>query len=230
MGANFNLKTSLVVVAMLVLPVAQAASMSKVDYKAGKSRISADYKTDKAACAALAGNFKDICVEEAKAKEAESKVREAEAKAAQAELEAALREVKAQEDAFNNKTNLLTRKSEDESTGVVNRNKAKAELSQHLASDPLPLRKAKITQEAAVKKAEKATNAAIDARRAAEQAKAAAEAAVEETQRKVEEAEAYLREVKMKPGTAQGQIWWMERELREARAYLPERKGGYKKQ
>jgi hypothetical protein len=77
MGANFNLKASLVVVAMLVLPVAQAASMSKVDYKTGKSRISADYKTDKAACAALAGNIKDICGEEAKAKE----------KVAKAELE-----------------------------------------------------------------------------------------------------------------------------------------------
>ena len=43
---------------MLVLPIAQAATMTKSDYKA-----------DKTACAALAGNAKDICVEEAKAKE-----------------------------------------------------------------------------------------------------------------------------------------------------------------
>ena len=58
MNNYFNLKASLIVGAMLVLPIAQAATMTK-----------ADYKTDKTACAALAGNAKDICVEEAKAKE-----------------------------------------------------------------------------------------------------------------------------------------------------------------
>jgi len=167
--------------------------------------------------------------QEAKTKMAESKSREAEAKAAQQELEAALKELKAQEDEFNNKTNTLKTKSEDESSSVVARNKAKNELSQHLASDPLPLRKAKITQEAAVKKADKATAAASEALKAAVAAQQAAEAAVEDTQKKVEEAEAYLMEVKSKPGSAQGQIWWLERELKEARAYLPERKGGYKK-
>merc|ERR1712063_56368 len=86
------------------------------------------------------------------------KAREAEAKAAQQELEAALAEVKAQEDAYNQKKADLELKSTQ--GGVVSQNKAKAELSQHLAEDPLPLRRAKITQEAAVKKAERATNAA----------------------------------------------------------------------
>jgi len=166
---------------------------------------------------------------EAKAKETESKNKEKEAKAAQQELEAALKELKAQEDEFNNKTNTLKTKSEDEGSSVVARNKAKNELSQHLASDPLPLRKAKITQEAAVKKADKATQAASDALKAAIAAKDAAEAAVEETQKKFEEAEAYLREVKSKPGSAQGQIWWLERELHEKKKFLPERKGGIKK-
>lgn len=77
MNKHFNLKASLIVAAMLVLPIAQAATMSLADYKAGKTRISADYKTEKSACAALAGNTKDICVEEAKAKQ----------KVAKAELE-----------------------------------------------------------------------------------------------------------------------------------------------
>jgi hypothetical protein len=49
--------------------VAQAATMSKADYKADKDRIGANYKNDKAACASLSGNAKDICIEEAKAKE-----------------------------------------------------------------------------------------------------------------------------------------------------------------
>jgi len=199
---------------------------------------------------------------EAKAREAESKskaemskVKETEARAAQVELEAALAEVKAQEDSFNAKTADLKRKSEEGT--VVAQNKAKNELAQHLASDSLPLRKAKITQEAAVKKAEKASKAAADARVAAENAaveatkatKAAekarqdseratreAEAAVEAMQVKVDEAEAFLNYVKSKPGKAAGAIWWMERELHEKKKYLPfrkillpERKGGITK-
>jgi len=69
MNTTFTLKASLIVAAMLVLPLAQAASMAKADYKAGKTRISADYKADKAACASFTDNAKDICLEEAKAKE-----------------------------------------------------------------------------------------------------------------------------------------------------------------
>ena len=45
---------------------------------------------------------------------------------------------------------------------MVSRNKAKNELAQHLGEDPLPLRKAKITAEAAVKRAERAKKAAED--------------------------------------------------------------------
>jgi len=95
-------------------------------------------------------------------------------------------------------------------------------LAQHLASDPLPLRKAKITQEAAVKKAKRAVKAAAEA-------SAAAEAALDDCQKKFEEAEAYLIEVKSKPGSAQGQLFWIERELKEAKFYLPEKRGGQKK-
>jgi hypothetical protein len=50
-------------------PLAQAATMTKSDYKAGKTRISADYKAAKAACAAFADNANDICIQQAKAKE-----------------------------------------------------------------------------------------------------------------------------------------------------------------
>lgn len=69
MKTSFNLKASLVVAALLSFSVAQAATLSKAEYKADKTRISADYKADKAACAAFAANAKDICVQEAKAKE-----------------------------------------------------------------------------------------------------------------------------------------------------------------
>merc|ERR1712100_216646 len=167
----------------------------------------------------------------AKKDAAASVEREQEAKAAQDELEAALAEVKAQEDAYNSKTEELKKKSE--TGGVVSRNKAANELAQHLAEDPLPLRKAKITAEAAVKRSEKATKAAADARGAAEKAAVEAtnarKAALDDASKKLQEAEDYLEEVKSKPGCAHGALWWIERELHEQKAYLPESKGGYRK-
>ena len=187
-------------------------------------------------------------VENAKKQEQEAYDRAAESAAAQKELEAALAELKAQEDAYNNKKLDLERKSQE--GGVVSRNKAANELAQHLAEDPLPLRRAKITQEAAVKKAERARleaeaaaerssqarAASEEARAAAERAAAeseaaknAAEAAVEEAANRVGEAEEYLKKVKSKPGQAQGAIWWLERELYEQRKYLPASRGGIAK-
>ena len=78
MNKLFTLKASLLVAGLLALPMAQAAtSMSKADYSAAKSRISDDYKTAKKGCAALSANAKDVCTQEAKAKE----------KVARAELE-----------------------------------------------------------------------------------------------------------------------------------------------
>jgi len=95
-------------------------------------------------------------------------------------------------------------------------------LAQHLAEDPLPLRKAKITLEAAVKKAERAAADAAAARVAAEHALAEAE-------RRLADAEAYLNEVRNKPGSAAGALWWIDRELHEQKKYLPERRGGISK-
>ena len=77
MNSILSFKSTLIAAALLALPVSQAFAMTKVEYKADKSRISADYKADKKACAAQSGNAKDICVKEAKGKE----------KVARAELE-----------------------------------------------------------------------------------------------------------------------------------------------
>lgn len=48
---------------------AMAQTLSKDDYKAGKDKISADYKSAKAACDALSANPKDICIAQAKGAE-----------------------------------------------------------------------------------------------------------------------------------------------------------------
>ena len=69
MTKNPGFKLALLTAALLALPVAQAAVMSKAAYQSTKTRIQADYKSDKAACGSQSGNAKDICVEEGKAKE-----------------------------------------------------------------------------------------------------------------------------------------------------------------
>lgn len=68
MTLRIALQTSLLASALGMLPLAQAAQISQADYSAGKTRISATYKADKTACAALAANAKDVCQEQAKAR------------------------------------------------------------------------------------------------------------------------------------------------------------------
>jgi len=137
--------------------------------------------------------------EQAKKDAVAAKQAEVDAQAAQKELEAALAELKKEEDAFNAKKSELERKGNDESIGLVTRNKAKNELAQLLAEDPLPLKRAKITQEAAVRKAEKATAHAAQTRQASEasassaskaRAQAEQDAAQAESARKSAEADA----------------------------------------
>ena len=70
-------QAALLCLSLICTIAAQADMISKPDYKAGKTRISETYKSDKTACKSLASNAKDICEEEAKAKE----------KVARAELE-----------------------------------------------------------------------------------------------------------------------------------------------
>jgi hypothetical protein len=73
------LKTALTLAGLLAVSSGFAAdAMSKEDQKAAKDRIEATFKSDKAACAKMEGNTKDICNAEAKAKQ----------KVAQAELDA----------------------------------------------------------------------------------------------------------------------------------------------
>jgi hypothetical protein len=57
------------IVSLAMSTQASAQSMSKADYNAAKTRISSEYKADKTICKQLAGNAKDICIEEGQAKE-----------------------------------------------------------------------------------------------------------------------------------------------------------------
>ena len=77
MNSRFHLRHVLAVAALMAVSITQAATLSKADFKAGKDTIAAEYKASKMACANMAGNAKDICVEQAKGHE----------KVARAELE-----------------------------------------------------------------------------------------------------------------------------------------------
>jgi len=157
----------------------------------------------------------------AQKREREALQAEAPFKKAQEELNEAIAELKKQEDDYKRQSDQLKAKSEDMNLGPVQRNKASNELAQLLATDPLPLRQAKISLEAAERKAEKARKPFKEARERAEEAREAADRAVDECNRRYEEAERYLKEVMSKPSSPHGQIWWFERELEEARKYMP---------
>lgn len=124
-------------------------------------------------------------------------------------------------------------RANDSSLGAVARNKAKNELHQLKAKDPLPLTRAKITQKAAVKRSKKAqkniqkTIEKFEAAEAASEAAAAkAEAAKKVAEEKQATAEAKFQEVSKildnikKQGAGAGKIFWLERELKEIKKYM----------
>jgi len=188
---------------------------------------------------------------ELKVKKQEQQQKLQEQRAAEDELRSAVNDLKAQEDSFHQQIELLTRKGE-EGSSIVAKNKAKQELAQLKQENPLPLRKAKITQEAALRKvekqrkeaeavtraveaaareveqatheAEKATRELEGAQREAAESTRRVEEAVRQTEAQMQQAFDYLEEVKKKGGVAHGAIWWMERELQEAKKYLPRSK------
>lgn len=122
----------------------------------------------------------------------------------QADLKAAIDEMKKQEEEYNGKIAKLEAISNSDA-GVVTKNRAKNELAQLKDEDPLPLRRAKITQQAALRKVEKQTKV-VQTRGV-------------ELKGKVDEANEYLEKVKKSGDVAQGDIWWMQRELQEVQSY-----------
>jgi len=164
------------------------AHFPKTDWHSLVNATQGDNAAEIAACQKLMKEIQDSIPELQKA--------EHEAKLASAEQ-------KKQQQIYDDRTEELKRKSGE--GGAVSQNKAKAELAQHLAADPLPLSRAKITAEAAAKRAEKAVTTA---------------------QKRIEEIEAKLKELALKSGSAAGSLWWIERELFEAKQFLPMAKGG----
>lgn len=152
---------------------------------------------------------------------------EAEVRAAEAELQASIDEITQLEEekkAYLDKRQAIM---DDPNAGNVKKGKAASEKAQAEGEDPLPLRKAKITQKAALRRVEKArklaeaaTEAAKAAKDAAHQAHIDAEAAEAAAEVALEEANAALERLKEKGGTPLGKIWWMERVLQEKKKFM----------
>ena len=67
--STFKITMITLAVAAVFSAGAMAQSISNNDYKAGKDKISVEYKKAKAGCASLSGNAKDICIAQADGKE-----------------------------------------------------------------------------------------------------------------------------------------------------------------
>lgn len=156
-------------------------------------------------------------------------------KKAESEQRAAVDDLKNQEENYRKQLSTLESKTNDPAASTVSKNKAAAELAQLKQEDPLPLRKAKITQEASLRKVEKerkaaeaatavAASAAANAQEQANKAEASrlhAEAQANEAQEKVAELEEQTRKV-------EEAVRETEDRSREAEEYLQEvkKKGG----
>jgi len=148
---------------------------------------------------------------------------EAVVKQAESDLKTAVDDLHKQEQDYHNQVKTLETKANDEQATLVSRRTAGNTLSQLKQEDPLPLRKAKITQEAALRRVEKERKKAEEATRALEEQKKKVEAAVRDAEKKVQETTDYIEELK-KMVVPRGAIWWIERELKEAQKYLPKKK------
>lgn len=180
--------------------------------------------------------------EKAEKELAEAEAAEAKVKVAEAELQASIDEIEILE---KTKSDKITKYQAiiDGDGGAVKKGRAVQEKEALLSEDELPLRKAKITQKAALKKvtkarvaaekqraeSEAASEAAAAAKTAADEAEVAAAAAKTtseeaevQAQAALDEATQKLDELKSEGGSSspQGALWWMERELAEKKKFM----------
>jgi len=179
--AKFEEQKELVAAQKKAEEAAQAALESQ---KAAETAAHQKLESQKAAQAAATAALESQQLAEAQVRKAES------------ELAAAVADLKRQEDEHKALIDGLEAKAHDLHLGVVAKNKAANEAAQLKGKDPLPLRKAKITQEAALhavekerKAAELATVKAVDQQTKATKARADAEEATQKAAEARQEAE-----------------------------------------
>jgi len=140
--------------------------------------------------------------------------KEAPLKKANEELKAVVDEIQEIEKKRAEKIAKLDGKINNKKNSTVTIGRAKSEKDQLLSEDPLPLRKAKLTQKAQLKKVKKA-------RKPFKKATDLAKEKHEDAEKAFKDAEDFLNELKNRGGTPHGSIWWMSRELQEKKKFMP---------
>lgn len=155
-------------------------------------------------------------------------------KGLEAELSAAIADLERIEQEMQDKMAKLEATMNDMSLGTVKRGRSANELEQLRGEDPLPLRKAKITQQAALRKvtkqkvmAEIATQKAASTKAASEEAKAQLEEAYKALEVQMAEAAAEVEEAKSKGGVSHGNFYFLSRALFIADKSLPNKRQKY---
>jgi len=225
--------------ALKVIDVDNNGCMSMVEflawqYKKQPSMVAAAPQGDNAAAVAAAQKKMEsvqkameevrLAMENLKKQEARLAEEEKTLAKLKAELEAAIAELKAQQEAYDTKLASLDAIANDESASTVKKSKASNEAAQMRAEDPLPLRRAKITQEAALRKVEKQQKAVARQQEEVKAAFAAQEKRQVELEVEMQDAQKQLDVAKASGGGGKGALWWMQRGLFEADAYLPSKK------
>jgi len=180
------------------------------------------------------------------ATKAAATARDAEMKFTQAKeaAEKCLEVVRNQENLVASKRLELESIANDDTKGVVKRNRAKAELAVMNTEDPLPLRSARIQNEAAVKRSQKSMeisrnaavaaeetklnsqmtrNLAIKSKNKALEAAKALDQVIPEAQQAFSELRIMLEEMIQKHRESKGLLFYIEREIQDAEQYLPKR-------
>ena len=166
------------------------------------------------AAAKVAVNAAKVSCDAAIASEQESQKAAKAAHAAEEAAKAALADLEAQQKALDDAKSALRTKIDDASLSNTKKSKAMIQLKGLESKDPLPLDRAKITQGAAVRKLAKAKKKAV-------KAAALATEALNKAQEDMATAEQMLNaEVKKSTGGGQGELWWMQRELAEAKKFM----------
>jgi len=139
------------------------------------------------------------------------------------QLEEVLKDVEREEKIRDDKIQKLKDKiSDDKRYSAMKLNTFRNELAQIEGEDPLPLRKAKLTSKAMVKKSKKALKKCNKEEKKCEELNAELESLKDKAAIALEEAQEALTSLKENgDGIAHGQVWWMERELNERKKYMP---------
>jgi len=150
---------------------------------------------------------------------------EAEARKAEEANRVAVEELKQQQAAIDAQVRSLETQI-SESKSVVAKGRASQELASLKGADPTPLRRARLTQEASLKRLEKERAVLEAATKVVQEQQHKLEQEQKALSQKIDEAQAALEELKKRGGVAHGSIWYMEREVQEAKLFLPQSRGG----